>query len=465
VIHFSRGKGELAMMGPRQVVQGAFFYEFSIEDHVPADHLLRSIDRFVDLGDLRRHLAPFYSSTGRPSVDPELMIRMLIVGYAFGIRSERRLCEEVHLNLAYRWFCRLDLTDIVPDHSTFSKNRHGRFRDSNLFRHLFEEVLARCIAEGLVGGESFGADASLIKADASRYTKVDFTEWSAADSANRVTQEYLDTLDDAAFGAATPVKPKAIAPADPAARLTGANGDRPFFAYSTNYLVDLDNAIIVDVEATAPIRQAEVGAVRDMLVRTRNRFDLRPGMLAADTAYGSADMLGWLVEDQDIEPHIPVFDKSERKDGAFPATDFAYDPDADAYRCPGGQVLKPYWRNISKGRPEFGKDGFKKYFARKQDCAACALRPRCTPNQATRKISRSRHENARQKARDIAKTDAYVASSYARKKVEMLFAHLKRIIGLHRLRLRGPSGAKDEFHLAAAVQNLRKLVKLRPMPA
>ena len=209
------------MLGPRQVAQGALFYEFSIEDHVPLDHLLRSIDRFVDLGGLRRHLAPFYSSTGRPSVDPELMIRMLILGYAFGIRSERRLCEEVHLNLAYRWFCRLDLTDPVPDHSTFSKNRHGRFRESDLFRHLFEAVLARCIAEGLVGGECFGADASLIKADASRYTKVDFAGWSAADAVSRATQEYLDTLDDAAFGAATPVKPKAISPADPAARLTG----------------------------------------------------------------------------------------------------------------------------------------------------------------------------------------------------------------------------------------------------
>ena len=160
-----------------------------------------------------------------------------------------------------------------------------------------------------------------------------------------------------------------------------------------------------------------------------------------------------------------VFDKSERKDGAFPATDFTYNAEADSYRCPGGKELRPYWRNISKGRPEFGKDGFKKYFARKQDCAACALKPRCTPNQATRKIARSRHESARQKARDIARTDAYVASSYARKKVEMLFAHLKRIIGLDRLRLRGPNGAKDEFHLAAAVQNLRKLARLRSIPA
>jgi len=248
------------------------------------------------------------------------------------------------------------------------------------------------------------------------------------------------------------------------ARFTRANGDRAFFAYSTNYLVDLENAVIVDVETTAPIRQAEVGAARDMIQRTRDRFDLYPELLAADTAYGSAEMLGWLVEEEGIEPHIPVFDKSERKDGAFPATDFAYDVEADLYRCPGGKQLKPYWRTISTGRPEFGKDGFKRYFARKSDCATCPLKAKCTPNQPARKIARSRYEGARQMARDISKTDAYVTSSQARKKVEMLFAHLKRIIGLDRLRLRGPNGAKDEFHLAATVQNLRKLAKLVPDP-
>ena len=141
------------MLGPKQEAQGALFYEFSIDDHVPQDHLLRSIDRFVDLSAIRQHLADFYSHTGRPSIDPELLIRMLLVGYCLGIRSERRLCDEVHLNLAYRWFCRLDLTDRVPDHSTFSKNRHGRFRDSDLLRLLFEMTVARCIAEGLVSGQ------------------------------------------------------------------------------------------------------------------------------------------------------------------------------------------------------------------------------------------------------------------------------------------------------------------------
>jgi len=161
------------MMGERQVHQDALFYEFSLERHVPERHLLRSIDRFVELDGLRQALAPSYSGMGRPSIDPELLIRMLIVGYCFGIRSERRLCEEVHLNLAYRWFCRLGLDGDVPDHSTFSKNRHGRFRESDLLRRVFETVLQRCIGEGLVGGESFAVDASLIKADANRQNGIE----------------------------------------------------------------------------------------------------------------------------------------------------------------------------------------------------------------------------------------------------------------------------------------------------
>lgn len=156
------------MLGPRQEAQAALFYEFSLEDHVPQDHLLRSIDRFVDLSSIRAHLADFYSHTGRPSVDPELLIRMLLVGYCFGIRSERRLCEEVHRNLAYRWFCRLDLNDRIPDHSTFSKNRHGRFWESELLRHLFETTVARCIKEGLASGQRTAVDASLIEADANK---------------------------------------------------------------------------------------------------------------------------------------------------------------------------------------------------------------------------------------------------------------------------------------------------------
>src|SRR3954470_2439290 len=198
------------MMGHQQVEQFALFYEFSLERHVPTDHLLRSIERFVELGELRRELRPFYSEIGRPSIDPELIIRMLIVGYCFGIRSERRLCGEVHLNLAYRWFCRRGRDGDVPDHSTFSKNRHGRFRDSDLLRELFETTVRRCIEEGLVGGEGFAVDASLIRADANKQRSAEGSEpvdWGALAETRRSVQEYLNTLDDAAWGAASEVKP------------------------------------------------------------------------------------------------------------------------------------------------------------------------------------------------------------------------------------------------------------------
>jgi len=450
------------MMGERLTDQGALFYEFSLDRHVPSDHLLRAIDRFVDLEGLRAHLAPFYSLIGRPSIDPELLIRMLLVGYCFGVRSERRLCEEVHLNLAYRWFCRLGLDGEVPDHSTFSKNRHGRFRESDLLRQLLETVVRRCMVEGLVGGEGFAVDASLIKADANRQRCVPGEQGLPPEAASRAIDEYLAVLDDAAFGAATPVTPKFISPADPASRWTGANKGLAFFAYATNYLIDLDHAVIVDVEASTAVRQAEVTAARTMIERVREQHDLSPQRLAADTAYGSAEMLDWLVNAQEIEPHIPVIDKSNREDGTFSRGDFTYDQASDLYRCPGGRELKQHRRAFSTPRTDPPPDDTLRYRASKADCDACALKSRCCPNTPARKVTRSIHEAARDFARDIARTDAYVTSRRERKKVEMLFAHLKRILKLDRLRLRGPCGARDEFLLAATAQNLRKLAKLIP---
>jgi transposase len=326
------------MMGERRVMQAALFYGFSLERHVPDNHLLRKIDRFVDLTGLRAYLEPYYSETGRPSIDPELMMRMLIIGYCFGVRSERRLCEEVHLNLAYRWFCRLGLDGEVPDHSTFSKNRHGRFRESDLLRKLFETVVARCMKERLVGGEAFAVDASMIVADAHRRRGVAKVE-DLDPTSSRAVAEYLSVLDDAAFGGASPSEPKAISPVDPAARYTdtAAANTAAVYAYSDNYLVDLKHAVIVDVEATTAIRQAEVGAAKTMLDRAAEQFDVHPSRLVADAGYGSAEMLGWLVDERGIEPHVKVFDHSERKDGTFSRSDFAYDAEADLYVCPGGR--------------------------------------------------------------------------------------------------------------------------------
>jgi hypothetical protein len=265
-------------------------------------------------------------------------------------------------------------------------------------------------------------------------------------------------------GAATPTEPKSISPTDPAARYTAASDTPAFYAYSDNYLVDLKNAVIMDVEATTAVRHVEVGAAKRMIDRTAEQFDVTPSRLVADAGYGSAEMVAWLVGEREIEPHVKLVDKSERTDETFSRSDFVYDPEANVYICPGGKELKKCHRNFSKPRDGLTKSGTLLYFARKHDCDLCAFKSKCCPNMPARKIPRSIHEAARDKARSIAKTEAYAGSRRARKKVEMLFAHLKRILGLGKLRLRGPSGAKDEFLLAATAQNLRKLAKLIPFP-
>jgi transposase len=378
------------MMGRLNHDQRQLFYSFNLEEAVPEDHLVRKIDVVLDLSWVHAELAPHYSNNGRPSIDPELMIRMLIIGYVFAIRSERALCREVQVNLAYRWFCGLSIEDKLPDHSAFSRARNERFRDSDLFRRVFERVVGTCIAAGLVGGEGFAVDASLIVADANKQRSTPGAEWNkehAAKDASRAVKEYLATLDDAAFGAASEVTPKFISPSDPAAQWTGAMRGPAFFAYADNYLVDVKFGVIVDVEATRAIRQAEVGAAKTMIDRTEERLGLKPQRLAGDTAS-------------------------------------------------------------------------------MRDCRCCPLKAHCCPKAPFRRVPRSIYEEARDVARALAKTEAFERSRRERKRVEMLFAHLKRILRLGRLRLRGPCGAQFEFTLAAIAQNLRRLAKLvaRPPP-
>ena len=429
------------MMGCQDHSQDKLFYSFNLEDHVPQNHLLRGIDRYLDLSNLRQHLANFYSHTGRPSIDPELMIRMLIIGYCFGIRSERRLCEEVHLNLAYRWFCRLGLEDPVPNHSSFSKNRHGRFRESGVFRHLFETVLQRCISEGLVGGEGFATDASIIKADAQRMQSVPGEEaanWVRSEDATRAMREYLDALEDANPPSFTQ---KHVSTTDPSATWTAAPSGPAFFAYSTNYLIDLQSGIVVDVEASSVNKATEVEATKAMLERVEEKYDMKPERLVGDTSYGSAKMLSWLV-DKEIEPHVPVLEKSARNDGTYSNSDFQWVAQADEYRCPEGKALRNGLRPFKNPRSRITKADTVNYRANQSDCGTCPSKSRCCPNTSHRKIARSIHEDARNVARQISTTPEYRQSRRERKKVEILFAHLKRILRLDKLRLRSGSGAQ-----------------------
>ena len=443
------------MMGRRKSEQGQLFYAFDLEAVVPDDHQVRLIAAVLDLAWVRTELAPHYSHTGRPSIDPELMIRMLILGYVFAIRSERALCREVQVNLAYRWFCGLGIEDRIPDHSAFTRARNERFREHDVFRQVFERVVAACIKANLVGGKGFAVDASLIAADANKCGSTPGNEWSRdidPATVERAVQDYLVNLDNPAWGAASDVVPKFVAPADPAAQWTGALRNAAFFAYADNYLIDVKFGIIMDVEASRAIRQAEVGASQTMIERTEATFGIKPQWLVADTAYGSAPNLHFLVDEKNIEPHVPVIEKSRRDDGTFSRSDFTYDAHRDVYVCPNGKVLR------TNGR--LRDDGMYAYYSRVSDCKTCPLKPRCCAKTPERKITRHQYEAARDVARAVAKTAAYAQTRRDRKKVEMLFAHLKRILRMGRLRLRGPAGAQFEFMLAAIAQNLRRLAKL-----
>jgi len=445
------------MMGEQLGRQERLFYTFCLADRIPPDHLLRRIDAVLDLSWLRDALAPYYSHTGCPSVDPELMIRMLLIGYCYSIRSERRLCQEVEMNLAYRWFCRLGLEDRVPDHSTFSVNRHGRFRDSDVLRQVFESVVRGCMAARLVGGEGFAIDASVIEADASRFRRVEGSEidWTAAERARGPTREYLAALDGERSPTNPERAPKALSPTDPAAAWTTRGRHKVMFGYSLNYLIDTKDAVIVDVEATPTRITKEVDATATMVERVEECFGLKPDNIAGDVAYGTGKMLGWLV-DRGIDPHIPVWDKGKRGDGSLAREDFTYDSERDIYLCPEGRTLK------TTGRVHDGKTLL--YRSSKVDCDACPLKPRCCPTMPSRKIPRDINEEARDYARSLVGTDAYRQSGRQRKKIERLFGEVKRNLALTRLRLRGPTGARDEFLLVATVQNLKRLVKLAAIP-
>jgi transposase len=461
------------MMGRREGGQGQFFYSFKLDEVVPPDHLVRQIDGVLDLGWVHKELASYYSHTGRPSIDPVLMIRMLIVGYVFAIRSERRLCAEVQVNLAYRWFCKLGIEDKIPDHSVFCRARHERFRESDVLRRVFEGVVAMCIVAGLVGGEAFSVDASLIKADVDKTKRVPGEQpiaWPKTQEASRAVREYLAALDatrsnedndagdgGASSGSGNRSKPtKEVSLTDPQAAWVARPGVDPFFAYDVNYLIDNKAGIILDAEGTRANRIEEIAVTQTMVERVGRRFDLKPQRLVGDTAYGAVRLLKWLV-DRKITPHVPVWDKSARPDGSFSRADFAFDRERNVYICPGGAEL------TSTGTIDQGHIVY--YRASKNDCSTCSLKPKCT-TAVVRKITRDVDEDVRDRVRALANTEAFQQSRRERKKIEMRFAHMKRILRLDRLRLRGLSGARDEVLLTATAQNLRRLVKFlcRPPP-
>jgi transposase len=452
------------MMGRASGDQDRLFYDISLDKLVPSDHLVRRLDAVLDLSWLHGELSQYYSHTGRPSIDPELMIRMLLIGYVFAIRSERQLCSEVQVNMAYRWFCGLGLEDAIPDHSAFSRARHERFRDADAFRLVFEKVVETSLAHGLVGGEAFSVDASFIKADVNPVRREPGDapiDWPSPEDASRAVREYIGVLDAESPDQRTPSgkrrkPPKAVSLTDPLATWTTKRQKvRPSFVYDANYLIDNKLGVIVDAEGTRANRIDENQVCISMIERVRDRFGLTPDRLAADTAYGSGKTLKALM-DCDIEPHVPVIDKSKRNDGTFSRADFDYDKERDVYTCPGGKFLKTTGNVHS--------DDTLRYRASARDCGPCPMKAHCCPNMPARRIPRDVNENVREYVRALANTDTFKRSRDERKKVEMAFAHMKRILKLDRFRLRGLSGVRDEVLLTATAQNLRKLARYVNLP-
>jgi transposase len=322
------------MMGQQPRTESLFYY-FRLQDQIPEDHLLRLIDRHIDFSFVRKQLKEFYSPTGRPSIDPEVLLRLLLVGYLYGITSERRLLEEVRMHLAYRWFTRLGFEQEIPDHSTFSKNRHGRFRQSGVFREVFEEIVRRCLEAGLVEGQNLAVDGTLVEANASRESRVPRMQLKEAAQISRTVREYLAELEQM-----NPVSDaKKVSTTDPDAILTTKGSGTARMAYYDNYLIDTASRVIVGVEATPALSRQEMVAARKMLERVE-KLGVRPESLGADKAYGSGEFLAWLLA-RGVQPHIPVIDRRHQTGGHFTRDQFRYKPQENTYYCPEGKPLQP----------------------------------------------------------------------------------------------------------------------------
>jgi transposase len=431
------------MMGQQPRGESLFYY-FRLEDQIPEDHLLRLLDRHVDFSFVRERLKSFYSSTGRPSIDPEVLLRLLLVGYLYGITSERRLLEEVKMHLAYRWFTRLGFEQEIPDHSTFSKNRHGRFRQSGVFRKVFEEIVRRCLEAGLVQGRNLAVDGTIVGANASPQSRVPREQLKEVAEVSWTVREYLAELEQM-----NPVSDaEMISTTDPDAIWTTKGSGMARMAYYDNYLVDTASRVIVEVEATPALSRQEMVAARRMTERVE-KLGLRPESLGADKAYGSGEFLAWLLA-RGVQPHIPVIDRRHQTGGHFTRDQFRYEPAENVYYCPEGKPL----RYRGQHRTERGSS----YCSTAVQCQGCPQKMRCTPT-AYRTLFIHLDEPARRVARALAGTPAYERSRRARYKIEALFAELKQRMGMQRVRLRRLWNVSEQFLLAATAQNLKRLVR------
>jgi len=446
--------GLLIMMG-QHTRSEALFYYFRLEDHVPETHLLRLIEKHISFTFVRERLKGSYSDTGRPSIDPELLLRILLIGYLYGISSERKLVEELRMHLAWRWFTGLGFDQEIPHHSTFSKNRHGRFQESKLFEELFEQIVCQCVEVGLVQGKHLSVDGSFVEANAAKESRIPREQLAEAAQVHQTVRQYLVELGEQNPVAEPVHEQDQVSTTDPDSTYATKGGTPARLGYYDNYLVDNHSCVIVGVQATAARMSQETVAAQDMLIRFVQWQGRTPESVAADTTYGNGEFLQWLA-DRSITPYMRTRDSIHRKNSPFFGPErFTYEPENNRYICPAGQPLNYGGRSH--------RNHAWTYIGTRKRCGACSLRPQCT-SAAFRCLVIHQNEPARQRARELANTPEFAQAQRQRKKVEALFAELKNQIGLRRLRLRRLKFVREQFFLAAAAQNIKRLVRFLSQP-
>jgi transposase len=439
--------------------QEPMFYYVKLNDMIPQDHLLRMVHRFVDFSFIREKVSDYYSHTGRPSIDPEVLLRMLFIGYLYGITSERRLCEEVRMHIGYRWFVGLSLEDPIPDHSTFSKNRHERFAENDLFREIFDAIVDQCIAHGLVKGTHLTVDATHIRANAS------FRSMEPIVVAMR-PKEYIEKLTEENPVNDTPWEPGEDYPhrgakvsngthrsaTDPDARLSRkAPGSGAQLAHSATYVIDNGSSIILGADVSTPDLTAEGNAALSEVLKVRWRFPLLSKTVGADKGYSTGSFFHTLVT-AGIDPHVPVRDYRSKNDkGIYPIDAFSFDETNNCFFCPEGHALS--YRGVHTHSRQHV------YRARMRDCQACKRKELCTRDRA-RSLSYHIYEAAIEKARQLTTTSAYRISQRMRKRIEELFGEAKDCMGLRRAKFRLQCFVREQVLMTATAQNIKRMVKL-----
>jgi transposase len=441
--------GLLIMMGQHDRSEALFYY-FRLEDQVPETHLLRLIEKHISFEFVRERLKDSYSEMGRPSIDPELLLRILLIGYLYGVTSERKLVEELRMHLGWRWFTGLGFDQEIPHHSTFSKNRHGRFQESKLFEELFEQIVLQCVEVGLVQGQHLSVDGSFVEANAAKESRIPRQQLAEAAQVNQTVRQYLVELEQQNPVEEPVHQQDQVSTTDPDSTYATKGGTPARLGDYDNYLVDNPSCVIVGVQATAARMSQETVAAQDMLTRFAAWQGREPESVAADTTYGNGEFLQWLA-DRNVTAYMHTRDSALRKNNpGYGPERFTYQPESNSYRCPAGEQLNYVGLNV--------RNRAHAYIGSAKRCGACSQKAQCTTGRY-KYLAIHIHEPVRQRARELAQTPEFARAQRQRKKVEALFAQLKTQIGLRRLRLRRMKFVREQFWLAATVQNIKRLVR------